>query len=114
MTESTFGTETTTGEGVNFFSQPILNSPYEYPSLHWELDADGQPTLRIIADRRSAKFVTAVPKPRKQKGKAKQAELNLDEGYGLSTEDQKYDPTSVINRLREYVDRVSSSTSITQ
>jgi hypothetical protein len=31
-----------------FFSHPILNSPYEYPSRHWELDKDGQPTQQII------------------------------------------------------------------
>jgi hypothetical protein len=24
-----------------FFEKPILNSPYEYPSRHWELDNDG-------------------------------------------------------------------------
>lgn len=32
-----------------FFEKPILNSPYEYPARHWELDANGQPTQRIIA-----------------------------------------------------------------
>ena len=31
-----------------FFDHPILNSPYEHPRRHWELDADGQPTQRII------------------------------------------------------------------
>ena len=25
-----------------FFKQPILNSPYDYPSRHWELDDKGQ------------------------------------------------------------------------
>ena len=35
-----------------FFEKPILNSPYEYPGRHWELDADGQPTNRIIETRR--------------------------------------------------------------
>ena len=30
-----------------FFQRPILNSPYAYPSRHWELDASGQPTQRI-------------------------------------------------------------------
>ena len=29
------------------FEAPILNSPYEYPSQHWELDEQGQPTQRI-------------------------------------------------------------------
>lgn len=28
----------------DFFEQPILNSPYEYPSRHWELDEEGSPT----------------------------------------------------------------------
>ena len=38
----------------NFFDRPILNSPYEYPSRHWELDESGQPTSRIL-DRRRGK-----------------------------------------------------------
>ena len=24
-----------------FFDRPILNSPYEYPARHWELDEGG-------------------------------------------------------------------------
>ena len=31
-----------------FFDKPIINSPYEYPSRHWELDEEGQPTQRTI------------------------------------------------------------------
>ncbi len=35
-----------------FFEQPILNSPYEYPARHWELDDQGQPTPGLtIRDR---------------------------------------------------------------
>lgn len=26
-----------------FFDRPIVNSPYEYPRQHWELDESGQP-----------------------------------------------------------------------
>ena len=37
---------------ASFFEKPILNSPYEYPGHHWELDEDGQPTNRIIDNRR--------------------------------------------------------------
>ncbi len=37
-----------------FFERPILNSPYEYPLRHWELDKDGQPTQSIIEQRRRA------------------------------------------------------------
>ena len=39
-----------------FFDQPILNSPYEYPQQHWELDDQGQPTQQIIESRRRAEF----------------------------------------------------------
>ena len=51
-----------------FFEQPILNSPYEYPFRHWELDPSGQPTNRILPERRKVAFITPIPKPKKQKG----------------------------------------------
>ena len=88
-----------------FFEQPVLNSPYEYPARHWELDESGQPTQQIIENRRIAEFITPIPKPRKRKGKAQQEEMVFDEGKGLSTADQRYDPTSIINSLRRHVDR---------
>ena len=89
-----------------FFEQPIRNSPYESPTEHWELDGQGQPTQRIIESRRHAEFITPIPKPRKRKAKETQAELVFDEGKGLSTEKQQYDPTSaVINELRYFVDQ---------
>ena len=47
----------------SFFDRPIINSPYEYPSQHWELDGEGQPTQRIIESRREAEFVSPIPKP---------------------------------------------------
>jgi type III restriction enzyme len=45
-----------------FFEKPILNSPYKYPAQHWELDASGQPTQRIIENRRRAEFITPIAK----------------------------------------------------
>jgi len=48
------GADSVTLDG-SFFERPILNSPYKYPSRHWELDNDGQPTGRII-------FMRCVPK----------------------------------------------------
>jgi len=86
-----------------FFERPILNSPYAYPGRHWELDQEGQPTQRIIESRRRAQFITPIPKPKKQK--ANQTALIFDEGKGLSTEKQQYDPTSIINELRYQVDQ---------
>ena len=73
-----------------FFEHPILNSPYEYPARHWETDESGQPTQRIIESRRSVSFITPIPKPKKQRSQ-QQLSLTLDEGKGLSTEEQRYD-----------------------
>ena len=87
-----------------FFEQPILNSPYAYPGRHWELDAYGQPTGHIVDRRRSADFITPIPKSKKQK-KAKQESFVFDEGQGLSTEKQQYELTELINALRQQVDR---------
>ena len=64
-----------------FFEQPILNSPYDYPTRHWELDSTGQPTQEIEPSRRRADFITPIPRPRKRKGGAgDQASLTFDEG----------------------------------
>jgi type III restriction enzyme len=84
-----------------FFEKPILNSPYAYPGRHWELDG-GQPTNRIIAIRRSSEYITPVPAPKKQK--KGQKDFLFDEGHGLTTEKQKYDPIPIINELRHHVD----------
>ena len=88
-----------------FFEQPVLNSPYEYPTKHWELDEDGQPTQQIIEKRRPVELITPIPKPRKRKRSADQQQFIFDEGKGLSTEEQQYDPTSIINELRNHVDQ---------
>ena len=68
-------------------------------------DASGQPTQQIIERRRSAEFITPIPKPRKRKGGAEQESLVFDEGQGLSTKQQQYDHTAVINGVRDEVDR---------
>jgi len=86
-----------------FFERPILNSPYDYPARHWELDESGQPTNRITERRRRAEFITPIPKPRKRR--REQREIVFDEGKGLSTEEQQYDPTPIINELRHRIDR---------
>ena len=88
-----------------FFDHPVLNSPYDYPARHWELDASGQPTQQIIETRRRAEFITPIPKPKKRKRSSAQQEFVFDEGKGLSTKEQQYDPTSIINEIRQYVDK---------
>ncbi len=87
----------------SFFERPIINSPYEYPSRHWELDEDGQPTDRIIERRRRVSFITPIPEPRKQK--RTQRELAFDEDASrLETESQQYELIQTINSIRRAVD----------
>ena len=88
-----------------FFEKPILNSPYAPPTRHWELDPSGQPTQQIAQTRRRAEFITPIPKPRKQKGGVKQDSLVFDEGHGLSTQEQRYDHTAIINAVRQEVNK---------
>lgn len=89
---------------ADFFSKPILNSPYERPTRHWELDESGQPTQQIIEKRRPAEFITPIPKPKKRKSTEKQASIVFDEGKGLSTQEQQYDITVIINGVRDHVE----------
>lgn len=63
-----------------FFEKPVLNSPYAYPGRHWELDASGQPTQKIVEARRKAEFITPIPKPKKRGGQGEQASLILEFG----------------------------------
>ena len=75
----------------DFFRKPVLNSPYEFPGRHWELDGDNQPTNRVVDSRRPVALITPIPAPRKQRsqrrlvfdreaqrleGRAKEAELS--------------------------------------
>jgi type III restriction enzyme len=87
-----------------FFERPILNSPYRYPGRHWELDVTGQPTGQTSDTRRRAEFITPIPKPKKRKAPKGQSDLELNDATGLSTKSQKYDPTPIINELRQRVD----------
>ncbi len=86
----------------HFFEQPILNSPYLYPNRHWELDSSGQPTQHIADARRTAEFITPIPQPKKRKGKAEQAELDIADE--VSDEEQKYH-CAIINGVRAEVDK---------
>ena len=89
---------------MTFFEHPILNSPYAHPGRHWELDADGQPTAQIIESRRRSDLITPVPKPKKRKSSRSQSEIVFGDPEGLSTAEQEYNPTPIINEVRGYVD----------
>lgn len=87
-----------------FFEHPILNSPYEYPSRHWELDPTGQPTQQTIETRRIAQFITPIPKPRKRKESIQEG-FEFEDETGLSTRQQRYEPIPIINELRHEIDK---------
>jgi type III restriction enzyme len=88
----------------SFFERPILNSPYEVPKLHHALDEDGQPLdVPPLQGRRQSKLITPVPKPRKKKNKAKQGTLVFPDKAGLSSAEQEYNPTPIINEIRSHV-----------
>ena len=96
-----------TQEASPFFEQPILNSPYEEPTRHHPLDAEGQPLDEPPRyGRRKSELITPVPKPRKRKGKTSskdQRSLDLHGDDGLSSEEQEYNPTPIINEIRSHV-----------
>jgi type III restriction enzyme len=91
-----------------FFDRPILNSPYEQPSRHWELDADGQPTQKILESRRKSDFITPIPKPRKQRGKKAEESASQQalvfESEGISSPTQQYEVAQTINGIRQEVE----------
>ena len=87
-----------------FYKRPILNSPYEYPSRHWELDKSNLPTGREAAGRRPSVYVSPIPKPRRRR--TQQLELIADEtAKTLATDGQQYDLTAFINGVRRAVDQ---------
>jgi len=89
---------------TSFHGQPILNSPYEIPRRHWELDEEGQPTGRIRQSRRRFTFITPIPKPKKRK--ASQREIIFHEkAPALETEDQNYNLEQLIGSLRVQVNQ---------
>ena len=51
----------------NFFNQPVLNSPYEYPVTHWNLDGKDQPEQLIHEHHQLAEFIHPFMKVIKRK-----------------------------------------------
>ena len=77
-----------------FFERPTRKSPYEYPARHWELEYAGQPSGRIVDERREASFLAPIPSA---KGHSAQKVLGFDVAprtctatwVGLSTATEK-------------------------
>ena len=89
-----------------FFDQPILNSPYQVPQWHHPFDDDGQPTGgEPLPGRRRADLFTPVPSARKQRGgRGDQQAFLYQDDRDLSSAEQEYNPTPIINEIRQHVD----------
>jgi type III restriction enzyme len=87
-----------------FFEQPILNNPYEAPRFHHALDGSGQPLdVPPVEGRRRSEIITPVPMPRMQNGQTRDDLLPFGERDDLPDDEQKYDPTPIINEIRTHV-----------
>ena len=89
----------------NFYEQPILNSPYECPAQHWELDDENhRPTHKLLEGRRPADFITPIiPLPRRQSREQRAIEFHA-KAAALSDDSQQYDLIATINNLRQQLE----------
>ena len=88
----------------SFFEQPVLNSPYEAPRFHHALDEHGQPLdVPPVEGRRRSEIITPVPMPRMQTGRTRQGSLALGDLDDPSVGGQEYNPTPIINEIRNHV-----------
>jgi len=86
---------------ADFFKNPILNSPYQYPAKHWLLE-EGLPTGRVEDARRECSYLTPIPKSKQRRKEKEQSDLF--EQPMVSVDGTEYDPTSIVNQVRAKVD----------
>jgi type III restriction enzyme len=75
-----------------FSDNPIINSPFERPKQHFELDGDGQPTGKKLPDRRESIYLVPVPTARRR---GLQHEMSLGEET----------KNVLVNEIRTHVDQ---------
>ena len=73
---------------------PIINSPFQEPQQHHELDDRGNPTGNVIAQRRKSTYLTPIPQPRKQTGQ----QMSFLDGTA-----EKEEENYTINQIRQQV-----------
>lgn len=88
--------------GTSFFERPILNSPYQRPARHWDLDSEGRPTDNILETRRPSALWTALPGASTKSDRA-QTRMVFDDD-GLSTDATEFNPSPIVNDLRQELD----------
>jgi type III restriction enzyme len=84
---------------MGFVEQPIINSPFAKPAVHYELDEDGQPTGNRRDGRRPSQYLVPVPAPRRRR--REQLDLSLD----AEGEQSRITENVLINEIRKQVDQ---------
>jgi len=87
---------------MSFLEKQMLNSPYETPGQHWELDSDGRPTNVIHVSRLPSALWTALPGTPTKSDRA-QARMVVDHEE-LSTEATEFNPSPIVNDLLQELD----------
>jgi type III restriction enzyme len=77
---------------VAFTDSPIINSPFEEPQRHFELDGEGQPTGNKLPGRRESLYVVPVPAARRR---------GLQHEMALGEETKNV----LVNEIRTHVDQ---------
>ena len=88
----------------SFFENPVLNSPYEQPTRHWEMK-DNVPTGEIAESRRKSEYVTPIARAKKSPSSAEQGTLDFGDAQGIDidAEDKQRYEYDRINEIREAV-----------
>jgi type III restriction enzyme len=82
---------------MSFGENPIINSPFDEPCWHFELDAEGQPTGQKLPGRRDSRQVVPVPAARRRGPLQRELDL-FDEAAG-----SRITPNPLINEIRKHV-----------
>ncbi len=86
---------TGTDAGISTLTNPVINAPYEQPTVHFELGPDGTPTGTLVPGRRPSE--SFIPVPVSRKGKASQIALDFD------VTGERREDNSLINDIRREV-----------
>src|SRR5436305_14842498 len=78
---------------MGFTDNPIINSPFDKPLWHYELDDEGQPTGKKLPNRRDS--IQVVPVAAARRRGPRQRELELDDRVNTNV---------LVNEIRKHVD----------
>ncbi len=84
---------------MSFIENPIINSPFEKPEWHFELDEEGQPTGKKLSGRRDSVHVVPVAASRRRGPKQRELALFDEEGGTRINEN------ALVNEIRKHVEQ---------